>query len=836
MNDFDPLIKDFAGDGCREARIKIEQYGENSIRKSVVSDGDGLLMTKNGMPRIIPLWPAIPCADTVSPLTENGASSREFWPQEVERRYSTDGLLSLPLGATKTIKVLSGAPVRTLYLRLANGAESSVKRPGDLCETSRETLSDPDRLPAWYAEGVLFLSESCITSITFQRGACPVSLNFDTTLRAPSGEHGPVYGEYDMTAPKVLPVGSGTVEFLSGDNRKLSLMFAAGQPFLEPFLSTVLQKLRDGEVIPEWESSTAPGAYFSMDRFGSPFKCFANSSGLFTDSTRSVRVDTPSAETVSVAADENTPARYFHFVTGADVPIRGTNCALKSDVQFNGGISYPGPNPVTLGGSEHLYKDATGAVWRVVFSYETVSPTSVSVEAKVTGRVDCFLDPVETQSVVLNTKAFSPINPANYFTPEGFASMLVDSLPNGKEASVAINSPEILKQNGDTIPPETVIILKCIFSGDGGDTGAGISVVFEQVPTVVTYVETNDVQPGVVGEIPSAVVTNEAPSLSCARQFMQTNQLGEKTGWVEEIPVSITPTDTRNCYGSMAIQLNPPSLISGIEEPYNYLSKATTITVANIQLVARANNTWDMLKMEYQYSLKQERSDHLTNDSTIDFVYYCAGMTADWFDLEWNRGSWPFVRCEARQSGGQSRKIEVFHEHRITYSCGDNSISGYVEYISDSSTRESNWSGEYAYDPAIEKHPSVNTSTVTTTTSGKSSLKTPFCSGEYGWTRVESQTKGTSGGVGFSDYNDSGVQYYGDSAGVQWARITPLHSAKNKHSVEYDFEKFQPPRVTRDDLIHGVAITRPIAGVVVCDDPRNTRLVPLSTDNAGLFF
>lgn len=33
----------------------------------------------------------------------------------------------------------------------------------------------------------------------------------------------------------------------------------------------------------------------------------------------------------------------------------------------------------------------------------------------------------------------------------------------------------------DPRPPEVSRLIKCVFSGDGGETGAGVSMVFEQL-------------------------------------------------------------------------------------------------------------------------------------------------------------------------------------------------------------------------------------------------------------------------------------------------------------------------------------------------------------------
>ena len=61
------------------------------------------------------------------------------------------------------------------------------------------------------------------------------------------------------------------------------------------------------------------------------------------------------------------PARYFNFTATDDVPIEGSDCVLRHDIQFNGGWSYPGQayadaGVVYLADHEHLYRDGDGAI------------------------------------------------------------------------------------------------------------------------------------------------------------------------------------------------------------------------------------------------------------------------------------------------------------------------------------------------------------------------------------------------------------------------------------------------------------------------------------------
>lgn len=842
------LTKNFADTGYRESEVKMEQTGRDGFRTAIIDDGDALLRTKGGMPRVYPTKRKEPCADTLSPLTEvDAAANREYWEPtsgDDERVFSVDGLLSLPRRIVKTLKTLSSAaaetPSRAVSFRFAHEANPAVKRPGDLTETGRVLCTSG--IPAWFKCGLAFVSAYCVEKISFAMGGCAVTLNFRATLAAPSGVHGGVNGNYTVTTETPLAFGASSLDFVAGSKR-LSINLEAGQTFLEPYSYTVALALRGGELLPkENAGDTMPGAFFSLDKWGSPFKGFAHSTGLYVDHTRATKITKPDPKSFSYSAGR---ARYFNFSTQDDVPVEGADCVLKHDIQFNGGWSYPGQNyadtgAVYLADEEHLYRDGDGAIWRIRFSMATISEHVVEVKARLVERVDRWLDP--SPAVVprdLAVQQFSPMVAGNYPPAPYFSGMIVDSLPSGREASISINAPQ-----GDNImnprDPEVSRLIKCIFSGDGGETGAGVSMVFEQLPTVTRYQTTEWRGPTTTPRTQWEFSNDPTiPSFCCPYSYKYWDLNVQDYVWrsSEQCAPGIVPYGLNKCIR------NYPDYIARYGTEYNYESTYNWTFHVDIQLVARADDTWDVLRMEYVQNHHQRRVDVVPKAvNTTEYSFYCKPMEVGDGSMfpEGQQGSQPAASADYELTYEYHSDVMNVGRYDVRYSCGEHSITGFAEYRgSDNSTRDAEHSGIGSWRPGPNRYMAFDC-TMRDENVSVTSMQTPFWNKRREGRRLETAHSSASESApydGNRNYTDTGTVYSGDPPeDMFWINILPRCVAGHTHEIEYNAEHALPPRTTVDRLIHGVAAAFPTSGYVACDDPRNTRIVLLPTADAGCFY
>lgn len=362
-------------------------------------------------------------------------------------------------------------------------------------------------------------------------------------------------------------------------------------------------------------------------------------------------------------------------------------------------------------------------------------------------------------------------------------------------------------------------------------------MTFEQLPTVTRYREIGWVGPTTSPDQPAEGNSEYIkPTYSCPYTFKQQTTDGYiwRTG---EIPATgVAP------YGSGEVKLQRPDYFARYGSPYNYESTADWTVNVNIQLVARADDTWDVLRMEYSQTIHQRRVDtvpqHINN---VDYSFYCISMseTDNPQFPEWQQGSYPAVSADYELTYAYHSKQIAVITCTMRYVCGEHSIEGFTEYHNGDITLDLEHSGTGSYRPRVGAYMAFNCSLrreeVTVW-----EMTTPFWHKRRELRRLETGHNSATENAPYDknrNYVDTGNVYSGDpSEDMFWMNIVPKFLAGNKHVIEYNSNHALPVQTTVEELIHGIAVTRPVSGVSACDDPRNTRIVLLPDADAGCFY
>lgn len=474
----------------------------------------------------------------------------------------------------------------------------------------------------------------------------------------------------------------------------------------------------------------------------------------------------------------------------------------------------------------------------------SISEHVVEVTARLIERVDRFLDPLTTVVARdLVVQQFAPMVADNYPPAPWFSSMIVDSLPSGREASISINAPQ-----GDNImnprDPEVSRLIKCIFSGDGGETGAGVSMVFEQLTTVELYKSDSwSAIPSSPPLVPGGNHPGEVhyPSMGCPYSY----RVRENGGYVWKDDTWLAGEEYRAPpYGLNSCILWYPDYITRYITPYNTESTFNWDARVNIQLIARADDTWDTLRMEYNETVYQQQKDEISNYFREDnYFFYCKPLeVGDGSKYPTGQqGSMPAAHCTKELSFSGTEESKQVTICRLKYICGEHSIEGFTEYHAGDMTSSTEHSGSGTYRPGPSRWPAFNCSMRVESTHVYS-MDTPFWHKRRQYHRLETASNSASEGGpydGNRNYIDTGKVYSGDPPeDMFWMNIHPKYVAGNKHTIEYNAKDgYAVPPHNVDEMIHGIAVlNRPPTGYVACDDPRNTRIVLLPTADAGCFY
>lgn len=521
--------------------------GVGTIKTSMKSLPDGTtvrLRTRNGMPEfVIDIDKRQICPIEYGPITEDVYANREMWSPYV--KFSIDGLYSITVERNKTIDVLLPAGVyRTtsnlcfaayatdgtleslsalpsgLFAASVESAAQAVET-SDFIESSRTFASVKSAgIDVSSVRAIAFLSDAALKDLVFERNTCAertLTLTFYPEVEQGSGK-GPISGAYSVSNITSSAGPTTNVVLTNNAQRVLEINLGGSDGgaggFIDPM--SVDEESTLGTKV-QWLSASEETIHRPMiSTFAPPFRGFASADGIFTDETKTARNGLAKKYGVTkggCAGGLLVPARYVNFGTGKDPQaIPGyVNAELLNDACFN--VSYMDASDLYFNSSvgmdshelrhdETLYKDTTGAVWKLRFLCAPGATTD-TISAFVVKRFDRIYrnDPEIWRSL----GEFESQNEGNNpLTEPGTplyrtGAMQVLSTPDGKIVGLTLYS-------AGTTTGLVSVTLTDMGAGDGSD----ILAEFSQIESWIASTSAPDLTPITDEDFSQTVETFEA--------------------------------------------------------------------------------------------------------------------------------------------------------------------------------------------------------------------------------------------------------------------------------------------------------------------------------------
>lgn len=651
-DDYTVLPRNFAGTGYDEVSDALARLGRESIRKAIVltPDGEALLATHGGMPRLYPVNKKVKdveCVDALFPINETDYDNRDFYEDDDDpelkhfRLFSLNGIYSIGRNTLKSMLVTADNGAAMFRMLRAPGDDGAVGPAGYFVETGRTLGEDDKHVAITVSKYALLVVCKALESITFVKQSCSHALAafrlacLDKGLTTPF-TYGKIFGNYTQTGV-TKPNGPAT-QLVGTNGKRFELNLAGSGGFLESFNVEALESIgangfryKDA-VTGKWAQAAGSfgdaGWFPQMKQFSSPLSGYLTPVGVYVDETMTVELrpeDVGMTESDAIALREGVAPnkkfapRYFNFMPDAeDLRVGDTPFTLRHDAQFNNGKSAPSA-PLELEETQHLYRDPDGVVWLIDIKAGQSSLNEdyryILVQVNVLRRFDPIFESSlreqesrELASLKIRSEYFPYDDPElrDYYYNEILPSptnTIVSSLPDGSACAVNVVSTSArgfkrLKRTKFYEPHVTHAVFMVRFHGVGGEDGAGVMATIDRVPVIREWVE-------IVGD-DAMIHTGEPIYLHKEVSEPYMDVVTGPGSYVETTKYDEVVSFARFDFTNGSTMLSGdgggnPSSLPGGGNGYDLFARERVKVKSLVQLVARADNTFDEIALEYEW-------------------------------------------------------------------------------------------------------------------------------------------------------------------------------------------------------------------------------------------